>query len=574
MDMKERRIFRVMDEEVLKTTEEDKRMRAYLTPKKIVWMSEGEMGYIQNAEVLLEDRKPQISLAPSRPCIFTNRGETASVLLDFGLEIQGGIELFTWLVQPEGKKEAKLRIRFGESAMEAMSEIGGEENATNDHAFRDLTVRAGFMNMLPVGDTGFRFVRIDLITPGTDLIVKTVKAVLKYRDIAYRGRFSCSDPLLNRIWDTAVYTVHLNMQNYIWDGIKRDRLVWVGDMHPELLTIRSAFGADSIVPDSLDFVKNETPLPGWMNGMMTYSMWFILIHYDWYMQSGDLDYLKEQREYFLGLAEQLSAGIGEDGKNCLKENRFLDWPTSGDPVISDAGVQSLHYIAAARLAEIFDWIGEAKAAGRCRQDLKRLAAYRCDYRDSKQAAAIMVYAGLLDAGEANEKLLKKGGAKGMSTFMGYYILKARAEAGDYQGCLDCVREYWGGMLSLGATTFWEDFNVEWLKNAAPIDRLTEEGEVNIHAAYGDYCYKGYRHSLCHGWASGAAPWLTEYVLGLSIVEPGCKTVRIKPHLGDLKWAEGVYPAPQGDIGISHKVMDNGSIETKVNAPEGVTVLFD
>lgn len=41
--------------------------------------------------------------------------------------------------------------------------------------------------------------------------------------------------------------------------------------------------------------------------------------------------------------------------------------------------------------------------------------------------------------------------------MGYYILTARAMAGDYEGCLEAIREYWGGMLSLGATTFWEDF---------------------------------------------------------------------------------------------------------------------
>ena len=77
----------------------------------------------------------------------------------------------------------------------------------------------------------------------------------------------------------------------------------------------------------------------------------------------------------------------------------------------------------------------------------------------------MVINGMEDPGEVNERLLKKGGAQGMSAFMGYYILTARAMAGDYQGCLDCIRDYWGGMLSLGATTFWEDFDVRWLENA-------------------------------------------------------------------------------------------------------------
>ena len=63
--------------------------------------------------------------------------------------------------------------------------------------------------------------------------------LLVYKDVEYKGSFSSSDPLINRIWDVGAYTVHLNMQEYIWDGIKRDRLVWVGDMHPETTTIQA-----------------------------------------------------------------------------------------------------------------------------------------------------------------------------------------------------------------------------------------------------------------------------------------------------------------------------------------------
>ena len=168
-------------------------------------------------------------------------------------------------------------------------------------------------------------------------------------------------------------------------------------------------------------------------------------------------------------------------------------------------------------------------------------------------------------------MLMQGGAKGMSTFMGYYILSARAKAGDYEGCLSCIREYWGGMLALGATTFWEDFDVEWMKNAGRIDELPEDGKVDVHATYGDHCYIGYRHSLCHGWAAGVTPWLSEYVLGVQILEPGCKTVKIEPHLGDLEWAEGSYPTPYGEIAVSHHKREDGTIETKVQAPKEIVI---
>ncbi|NLK39548.1 MAG: hypothetical protein GX303_04780 [Clostridiales bacterium] len=59
--------------------------------------------------------------------------------------------------------------------------------------------------------------------------------------------FECSDGCLNDIYNTAAYTCHLNMQTMLWDGIKRDRLVWVGDTHPEILAIRILFGNNELV---------------------------------------------------------------------------------------------------------------------------------------------------------------------------------------------------------------------------------------------------------------------------------------------------------------------------------------
>jgi hypothetical protein len=99
---------------------------------------------------------------------------------------------------------------------------------------------------------------------------------------------------LNRIWETGAYTVQLNMQDYLWDGAKRDRLVWIGDMHPETMTICSVFGPQDIAPKSLDLIRDETPLPKWMNGISSYSMWWVLIQHSWYRYTGNAAYLLEQ----------------------------------------------------------------------------------------------------------------------------------------------------------------------------------------------------------------------------------------------------------------------------------------
>ena len=211
----------------------------------------------------------------------------------------------------------------------------------------------------------------------------------------------------------------------------------------------------------------------------------------------------------------------------------------------------------------------------CKADLDRLKKWRGNFKNSKQAAALMVLAGMSDPKKTNEEILRCGNAAGMSTFMAYYILSARALAGDIQGCLDCVREYWGGMLSLGATTFWEDFDVRWMEKAAPIDALLGDGEerIDVHGTYGNYCYKGYRHSLCHGWASAVTPWLTEYILGIQVKEAGCRRLDIEPHLGDLQWVEGTFPTPYGEVFISHMKKENGMTETIVEAPKEVKIVL-
>ena len=63
------------------------------------------------------------------------------------------------------------------------------------------------------------------------------------------------------------------MQEYLWDGVKRDRLVWVGDLHPEVMTVNTVFGYNEVVPKSLDLIRDITPLPQWMNGISSYSIW-------------------------------------------------------------------------------------------------------------------------------------------------------------------------------------------------------------------------------------------------------------------------------------------------------------
>jgi alpha-L-rhamnosidase len=543
----------------------------YFSAEKIIWQNSTKDHEIKNLGRLLKAGNGQADLANKDMCVLkSTKTFKPGFLLDFGKEIHGGIQIVTGMYP--GNKTVKLRIRFGESVTEAMSDIEPNQNATNDHAMRDMIVDVPWLGVFEVGYTGYRFVRIDVVEADVHFQLKEVNAAFIFRDIPYLGSFNSSDTLLNKIWETGAYTVHLNMQDYLWDGIKRDRLVWVGDMHPEVSTIMAVFGNNNVVPKSLDLSRDIAPIPQWMNGISTYSMWWIIIHRDWYYHNGDLNYLKDQREYLLQLLPHLISKIGSDNKETLDGNRFLDWPSSENKKGVDAGLQAMMIWALTAGAEICDFIGEPKMAMESREGVKRLKKYIPEPNQSKQAAALMSLADLWPAKKANDEVIAKDGVKDFSTFYGYYMLQAMAKAGDYQGAIDAIRTYWGAMLNLGATTFWEDFNMEWVKDAQRIDELSIPGKKDIHGDFGAYCYVGFRHSLCHGWASGPTPWLTEHVLGISVMEPGGKTIRVVPNLGDLQFAEGTFPLPQGLVKVRHEKLKDGSVKTEIDAPAGVEVM--
>jgi len=185
--------------------------------------------------------------------------------------------------------------------------------------------------------------------------------------------------------------------------------------------------------------------------------------------------------------------------------------------------------------------------------------------------ALLVLAGMMDPKQTAEAVLKVGGPRDISTFYGFYVLQALAKAGEIDAALDFIRTYWGAMLDLGATTFWEDFNLDWTPNATRIDELVPAGKKDIHGDFGAYCYVGFRHSLCHGWASGPTAWLSQHVLGVEPLEPGFQRVRVVPQLGKLDWAEGAYPTPQGVIHVRHERMPDGTVSSTITAPPGMVV---
>lgn len=545
-----------------------------ISPERIIWMSDYSGKHISNSANLLGSFDNQLAVSDNGfTQLISSDSLQAAILLDFGKEIYGGILISSAI--REYKEPVRLRVRFGESVTEAMSDTNipnNPQNPTNEHSMRDFIISVPWLGSFQCGNSGFRFVRIDLIDKNIKYNLRNVSVISSIRDLTSQGTFVSNNKRINQIWNVGVYTVKLNMQDYLWDGIKRDRLVWVGDMHPEVMTINTSFGNNEVVYKSLDFARNNTPLPGWMNGMCSYSLWWIIIQKDMYMYQGNLNYLKSQQHYLLGLISQIDEKIDKNGIEHLDGTRFLDWITSENTNVIHSGLQSLSFMAMKAALQIGEFIHDKDIKRIASNCLNRMKNVHPNSWNNNQAAALNVISGLSVDLEKDCEIILKNGVNSFSTFYGYYMLEALAVNKKYNEALELISKYWGAMIDLGATTFWEELKYADVANAGRIDQLVPESKFDIHSGGGAYCYKGLRLSLCHGWASGPTSWLTRHILGITPGEPGCRTLKVVPNLGSLKSVRGTFPTPYGIVSVSCFRDNNNKVVCKIRAPRTVRII--
>lgn len=538
----------------------------YIYPKKIV-QSCGEFTALEN---LLQNATLQIGLSEPR----VTKCAKGYFILDFGTEISGGVRILTYRSGTNGK----VRLRFGESVSETCAELG-EKNATNDHSLRDFYVELKDFSDMTFGQTGFRFLRVDF-PEGGETAVKSIVAASDGDERTIDGSFSCNDETLNKIWNTAANTLRLCLKNgYLWDGIKRDRLVWIGDIYPEAKAAYYMFKEIPEIKNSLIFCRDQTEKGAWMNGIPLYSVWWLYVLCEYYGRTNDEEFVRENLPFIERIVSDVYACVDENGETHFPFN-FIDWATHYEPKENEdeedgikrydelAGTNYLIRLVFGRLEKLLEKTGGD--AGKLKAVTERLSKKKYTVKKYKQIAALGVLVGE-DVGY-NENLILNGGANGLTTFLNYFIFTALANCGRREAALQMIRAYYGKMLELGATTFWEDFDVEWAENATGIDQLPQAGKKDVHGDFGRFCYEGFRHSLCHGWSSGVLAYMTENILGLRPTENDNTEYLLCPNLCDLEWAEGRCPTPYGTIRVSVRKDAAGNTVTEVDAPKEIRII--
>ena len=525
----------------------------FVPPQRILW----QQGEITGSEVLFRNSGKFQTLWKKELCCISAGG---SILLDYGEELQGSVRLVLGRCSPTGyigERPYKVRIRLGESVSEAMDE------PINHHTMHNLELLLAPMGENRFGRSGFRFVRIDNLE---DIALKfyEISALKMLPESPRRGSFLSSDPLLNDIFEASARTVDNCICGLIMDGAKRDRLVWMGDLYAELRALHALYGDHPAIRPTMEFMLDEAKESGIFNGISPYSPYFFTALREYLKYVPAADWAISHKVNICNVADKMLARW-ENEKELLLTHGIIDWheesglAQNGYPALLAWGV-----LACRDVAEIF---GDQDLKQRCTDVYNdiRNSFVLADTNGSKSVAAAAVAGGLADPQKVWQEILSQQAETGLSTLHMDNILKAWSRAGKTAPAIELLKKYYGGMLSLGSTTFWEHFELEYLDNAARIDQLPQSGKRDVHKECGRGCFAGLRHSFCHGWGAAVIGWMTEELAGVRSAVDGFAEAEIAGTTSFDGTLECSVPVPCGTIRIRRI---NGKI-SELNVPEGL-----
>ena len=484
-----------------------------------------------------------------------------ALLIDFGREVSGRL-----LVESDCDCKARILLTYGESEGEALS--GAQYLGTNLLAIPPHGTARG-------PKSGFRYAWLRFVGGAPRTAFHSIRLEGIAYPVHYVGSFESSDPLLNRIWETAAYTAHLCMQDGVWDAPKRDRGWWAGDLAATAPVIGDVFGDHLLLDDTL---MHLIPSAGQdVNGIPGYTALWIVTLADLYRHSGDKTSLEQKHAVLLQLLQQMDSELDSSGRFLNPHHRwlFVDWSPGLFAFTNQAeeGTELEFVLALRDGAWLLDQLGDATAARRYNARAALLASQARQqflnangvFGDRWQLNAMAVLAGVAtprDYPAIWSQIFRGFGSDGTQTqtispYFNDFLLEAMSRMGHRRAALAWMREYWGGMLAEGATSFWEAYDLRWDKQN-PHSHLEADGTT------------GYFVSLAHGWSGGPASWLIEQLLGVKATGAAFSTVQIRPDLARLRWVRGSVATPRGSIRVS---ANNNRIEIQIPVRTEAAVLL-
>ncbi len=435
---------------------------------------------------------------------------------------------------------------------------------------------------------GFRYAEVEG-WPG-ELKNEDLCAVVCHSDMERTGWFECSDPLVNRLHENAVWSMRGNFLDIPTDCPQRDeRLGWTGDIQVFSPTASFLYNSAGFLTSWLRDVAAEQKqygvvpfvvpnvLPGKNPPAAAWGDAAAVIPWVLYQRFGDAGVLADQFESMCAWVDLLEKTAGED-RLWDSGFQFGDWLDPAAPPDNPAAARTPGFIVAtayfARSAELTGlaagvlgkadaeqhYLGLAKEVREAfnREYVTPSGRLLCDastaYALALQFALLPTEAQRQHAGKRLASLARASGYRISTGFVGTpLICDALCSVGLYAAAfrLLMTREdpSWLYPVTMGATTIWE----RW-------DSLLPDGSVN----------PGEMTSFNHYALGAVADWMHRTIGGLIPAAPGYHHLEIAPRPGGgLTSARVKHVTPYGPASCAWKI-EGDQITVEVEVPPNTT----
>ncbi len=412
----------------------------------------------------------------------------------------------------------------------------------------------------------WRYAEIAVDTKDQPLVLKGLRAFETGYPFRQIGRFTGDDPTLTRIFDVGWRTARIDAHETYMDTAYWEQLQYTGDTRLQMLISYAVSGDPRLAEQAIDAYAGSDVENGLMDGaypqrssnpIAPFSLIWVAMLDDWRMRQPDtapivrhLDRMRQVIDWF----QPWRQPSGLLGKN--PQWNFIDWvgqPATDRKIFPSYGstnescLTSVAWLGAlqqgARIeAALGDKVrGQADAANaeavkqairkRCWVPARGLFADNPDgivFSQHMNALAILYDVATPDeAREILDRIVAPGkgidAPAGMFTtsyYFAWYLAQAFVHAGQGDRYLKLL-DTWRDLLKLNYTTWPEE--------------------------------RGDTRSDSHAWSAHPTADLLGIVGGIGPAEPGYRSVRVAPALGDLKRLDATAATPAGPVRVKYRV---------------------
>ena len=521
--------------------------------------------------------------------IRTPAGET---VLDLGQNIVGWIKMRVHA--PAG---TKIRLQHGEILQNGCFYRDNLREAKAEYVYisdgKEAVIEPHFTFY------GFRYVKIEGITEPR---LEDFTGCVVYSDLPETGWFKTSDHRINRLFENAKWSQKDNFLDVPTDCPQRDeRMGWTGDAqvfcktgsyNMETYAFYTKYLHDlwreqeknsgmvsHVIPTVIRQAFRHSGF--WQGGASVWGDAATIMPWTLYEHYGDATILKRQYQSMKAWVDWIVGNVVNANGIWDQGFQFGDWlALDGDREDDRLGGTDEAYIATvylkysaqltAKAAKVLGYSEDAAYYTRISQRTKK--AIQDTYFDKNgkckiQTQTAQILALVMDVipieyrTQVTEDLLALLRQKDMHLQTGFvgtpFLCKALSMEGHSDAAYQILFQEdfpsWLYEVNMGATTIWERWN-----SVLPDGSISGTGMNSLnHYAYGSI-----------------ARWMYENIAGLTVVDPGFKTFRIRPEFTErFSFVEAKYASAMGMIEIRWEAMEDGHA-MEIRVPFNTTAILE